>query len=80
MQIFGGNGTLCVILINYIFKPPYLEFCDHSPALHFRGSKYVALLEPFKVLYRTFSSKIHSILKGIDKTFIKFIDNCACTY
>jgi len=23
---------------------------------HFRGSKYVALIEPFKVLYRTFSS------------------------
>jgi len=24
---------------------------------HFRGSKYVALMEPFKVLDRTFSSK-----------------------
>jgi len=23
----------------------------------FRGSKYVALIEPFKVLYKTFSSK-----------------------
>jgi len=23
----------------------------------FRGSKYVALIEPFKVLFRTFSSK-----------------------
>jgi len=23
----------------------------------FRGSKYVALIEPFKILYRTFSSK-----------------------
>jgi len=37
MQIFFLNGTLRVILINYMklykyihFLPPYLELCDHN--------------------------------------------------
>jgi len=34
-------------------EEPFFKECIEP----FRGSKYVALIEPFEVLYRTFSSK-----------------------
>jgi len=44
----------------------------------FRGSKYVALMEPFKVLYRTFSSKIvgYSAHRVVVNVF--FCNNVLC--
>jgi len=61
MELQNGYRTIFLVKgsIGQVWNPyrtqrnPFLRVCIEP----FRGSKYVALLEPFKVLYRTFSSK-----------------------
>jgi len=58
------NGSTIFLVkgsIGQVWNPRVLYRTQRNPFLRvyrtFRGSKYVALTEPFKVLYRTFSSK-----------------------
>jgi len=49
----GSFGQVWNPRVLYNPEEPFFQECIEP----FRGSKYVALIEPFKVLYRTVSSK-----------------------